>query len=274
MPEREDGAGGPPAEEPARTTLRTLERGLVLLEAVATADGTATAKVLSRTLGLKLGTCYHLLRTLLESGHLVRLPGGRYDVGPRAAALGRQLRRRSGPSPELSVILTRLHAKTRETAYVSGWYHGSLVLQHYLSGPNAVRPAALDVGYSELMHARAGSKAVLAFLPGDHVTALFDGVDLTPVTPQTIVDHDALLAELAEIRRRRYALDLEEFSPGVCCVAAPYFDETGHPAGAFTVSAPASRFGRRREWLTTQVREASAMATGLLRTGRLTVPTA
>ncbi|WP_406631393.1 helix-turn-helix domain-containing protein [Amycolatopsis sp. WGS_07] len=85
--------------EPRSTLLHTLERGLQVLEAVAAADGTATAKVLSRQLGIKIGTCYHLLRTLVASGHVVRLSGGRYDVGPKAASLSRHLQRRSGPSP-------------------------------------------------------------------------------------------------------------------------------------------------------------------------------
>ena len=259
------GAAGP-------TVLHTLERGKLVLEAVATADGTATAKVLSHRLGIRLGTCYHLLRTLLAIGYVVRLPGGRYDIGPRASWLGRHLQRRAGPSPELSVILTRLYNRTRETSYLSGWSHGSLVLQHYLSGPDAVRPGDLDIGYAEQMHARAGSKAVLAFLPEEQVTALFAGVELTPVTARTITAPDVLRAELARVRRLRFALDLEEFSAGVCCVSAPFFDESGAPAGAFTISAPADRFGDRRDWLTTQVREAASMATGLLRTGRLAVP--
>jgi DNA-binding IclR family transcriptional regulator len=246
------------------TVLHTLERGMLVLETVATADGSITAKVLSRRLGIKLGTCYHLLRTLLATGYVIRLPGGRYDVGPRAASLSRHLQRRSGPCPELAVILTRLYNKTRETSYLSGWYHGMLTLQHYLSGPHTIRVPDLNVGYTEHMHARAGSKAVLAFLPGKQVAAMFKGVELTPVTPRTIVDHGALVAELAQVRRQRYALDLEEFSDGVACVSAPFFDASGSPAGAFTVSAPVTRFQERQTYLTTQVREASSMATRLL----------
>lgn len=254
------------------TVLHTLERGLQVLEAVAAADGTATAKVLGRQLDIKIGTCYHLLRTLLASGHLVRLPGGRYDVGPRAASLSRHLQRRSGPSPELAVILTRLHNKTRETSYLAGWHHGTLILQHYLAGQQTLSVANLDVGYTAHMHARASCKAVFAFLPEEQVEALFSGVALEPLTAHTITDFDELTAELVRIRTQSYALDREEFSPGVCCVSAPFFGAAGTPAGAFTVSVPAVRFADRQAWLTTAVREAADMATGLMRTGRLTVP--
>jgi IclR family acetate operon transcriptional repressor len=259
-------------DEQRTTVLHTLERGLQMLEAVSAADGTATAKVLGRQLGIKIGTCYHVLRTLVSSGHVIRLPGGYYDVGPKAASLGRQLQRRSGPSPELAVILTRLHNKTRETSYISGWNHGTLTLQHYLSGLHTLSVGDLDVGYTGHMHARASCKAVLAFLPEEQVAAMFAGVPLDAVTARTITDFETLTADLATSRLRGYALDLEEFSEGVCCASAPFFAEHGTPAGAFTASVPQSRFTERRSWLIAEVQEAAAMATGLLRTGRLTVP--
>ncbi|GAA2897553.1 IclR family transcriptional regulator [Streptosporangium fragile] len=252
-----------------KTVLHTLERGLHVLEAVAAAEGTATAKVLSRRLGIKLGTCYHLLRTLLADGYVVRLPGGRYDVGHRAARLGRHLQRRSGPSPELAVILTRLHNRTHETSYISGWYHGTLTLQHYISGVHVLGVGNLDVGYTGHMHARASCKAVLAFLPEEQVAAMLEGVELEAVTPRTIVHYDDLTAELARVRRQGYAVDREEFSEGVCCLSAPFFDDAGSPTGAFTVSVPSTRFEERQASLTVAVREAASMATGLLRAGRL-----
>ncbi|GII34812.1 IclR family transcriptional regulator [Planotetraspora mira] len=254
-----------------KTVLRTLERGLHVLEAVAAADGTATAKMLSRQLGLKPGTCYHLLRTLLAGGYVVRLPSGRYDVGHRAASLNRHLQRRSGPSPELAVILTRLHNKFNEVSFVSGWNHGTLTLQHYISGQGTLGVGDLDVGYTGHMHARASCKSVLAFLPEEQVAAMFRGVELDAVTPHTIVDHDELIVELAQVRRRGYAVDREEFSAGVCCLSAPFFDETGSPTGSFTVSVPAARFQERQAALTTAVREAASTATGLLRAGHLIV---
>ncbi|GAA1300064.1 transcriptional regulator [Planotetraspora silvatica] len=251
--------------------LHTLERGLHVLEAVAAADGTATAKMLSRQLGLKPGTCYHLLRTLLAGGYVVRLPGGRYDVGHRAASLNRHLQRRSGPPPELAVILARLHNKINEASFVSGWHHGTLTLQHYISGHDTPGVGDLDVGYTGHMHARASCKSVLAFLPEDQVAAMFEGVELAAVTPHTIVDHDALIFELAQVRRQGYAVDREEFTGGVCCLSAPFFDATGSPVGSFTVSVPTARFQERQVALTMAVREAASVATALLRAGHLTL---
>ncbi|MEW2514790.1 IclR family transcriptional regulator [Streptomyces sp. NPDC046870] len=254
------------------TLLRTLDRGLRVLETVAAGDGSATAKVLSRQLDIKIGTCYHLLRTLVVGGYVVRLSGGRYDVGPKAASLSRHLQRRSGPSPELAVVLARLHARTQETSYLAGWYHGSLVLQHYLTGAHTLHVAALDVGYSAHTHARASCRAVLAHLPPEQVAVMYEGLQLAPLTPHTITDFEQLTVELAAVRRQGYAIEREEFTPGVACVSAAFFKEDGAPAGAFAVAVPVSRFDERRDQLVVGVREAASMATSLLRTGRLGVP--
>lgn len=254
------------------TTLHTLERGLSLLNAVAAADGQATAKVLSRQLGLKLGTCYHLLRTLRDNDYVVRLPGGGVGLGPRAASLGRQLQQRAGAAPEVLAILTRLHNKTHETSYVCGWYHGVITLQEFITGTHQLSVGGLDAGYTGNMHARASCRSVLAHLPKDRIETMFAGVALEQLTPQTITDYDQLLHELTLIRRRGYSIDREEFTEGVCCVAAPFFGADETPAGAFTVSVPATRFEQSLTTLAAEVREAGAMATNHLRHGKLAVP--
>ena len=251
------------------TTLKTLTRGITVLEAIADLDGSATAKHLSRRLDLKIGTCYHLLRTLKEGGYVVRSPGGEYDLGPRAAALGRGLIARTRPQPQLSVILTRLHAKTQETSYISGWHRGRLTLQDYFESEQSLRVGGLQAGFSGDLHCRASGKAVLAFLPAEQVETMFHGVPMPARTPQSITDYEQLVVALSKARRARYAEDLEEFAEGVCCVSAAFFGADGAPAGSFSVSAPTSRYQRSHRQLAAAVLEAAAMATNVLTTGRL-----
>lgn len=254
------------------TTLRTLSRGMLLLEAIAEGSGTATAKSLSRRLDIRIGTCYHLLRTLREAGYVLRHPGGDYDLGPQALSLGRSLVARTRPEPELSVILARLHNKTRETSYISGWHRGTLTLQDYIESDQSLRVGGLGAGYTGNLHSRASGKAVLAFLPPEQVEAMFRGVPLPRLTPRTICDYDGLVASLAKVRMQRYAVDVEEFALGVCCISAPFFGPDGRPVGAFSVSAPLSRYETAQARLVAAVQEAAAMASTLLRTGRLATP--
>ncbi|HEY4225563.1 MAG TPA: IclR family transcriptional regulator [Pseudolysinimonas sp.] len=256
-------------ERPPDTTtgdpasLQTLLRGLNALNIVARGDGEVTAKAIAEELGVRQATCYHLLRTLVAEGYVTRTPGGHYEIGPHGGALGYHLERQFGPPAEFSAILSRLHTQTRETSYICGWRHGAVVIQQFLGGSGPIAVGNLDVGYSANLHARASCLSMLAFLPDNLVETMLLGTRFERLTAHTISSFDELQHRLAQVRRSGYAVDKEEFSDGVCCVSAPFFDETGQPAGSFTVSAAASRFATQGGTLANAVQEAAAIATRL-----------
>ncbi|GIH59398.1 IclR family transcriptional regulator [Microbispora siamensis] len=254
------------------STLSTLARGLAVFALVAEHGGELTARDISERAGLSLGTTYHLLRTLIADDYLIRRPGGRYDVGTRAAVLSWHVQRRAGPEPELSIILKGLHSRTKETAYVSGWRRGELTLLHYLAGPQAITVGRLEVGFRQSLHARASAKAVLAHLPKEHCAEIVDRLPFEPLTPNTITDPEAFHVELGRVRRLGYALDDEEFARGIKCVAAVFSGRDGLPAGAFTISVPAERFAGNEQMFIREVILAAQTAGTLLREGRLTLP--
>ncbi|WP_369226496.1 IclR family transcriptional regulator [Streptomyces sp. R39] len=254
----------PPGAGGEGTKLQTLSRGLQVLNIVARSRGTATAKSVARQLGLNLSTCYHLLRTLRAEGYVVRVEGGAFDIGPSGGRLGHYLDQRFAPPPEITALVHRLHRKTQETSYLCGWHHGSIVMQQFISGTRPVAVGGvhqLDVGYKDHLHARASCKAVLAYMSEEVIAAMFDGLPFPALTPKTVGSYEGLLVQLKRVRKAGYALDLEEFSEGVCCVSAPYFDAHGQPAGSFTVSVPTDRFSAGSRSLAAAVLETASMAT-------------
>ncbi|MGW1365332.1 IclR family transcriptional regulator [Streptomyces chartreusis] len=256
-----------------QTLLHTLERGLRILEAIAASDGTATAKSLSTALNIKIGTCYHLLRTLVAHDYVVRQQNGCYDIGYRVAVLSRRDAQEApllGPPVELVTLLKRLHVGTRETSYLLGWSNSQLSVQSVL-GKRTASLSDLDVGYAEDLHARASCKSVLAFLAPEQVSAIIPRGRLRALTPNTITEHSELFAELARVRRRGYALDLEEFRLGTACLSAAFFDRSGLPCGSFSLVVPKTRFGARKAELVRHVQSVATMASNLLRAGTVTV---
>ena len=243
------------------TTLGTIERGLQVFEYIC-AEGPAAAKHIAHALGIRTGTCYHVLRTLVSTGHITRLPSGEYEPGPQAFRVARDIQQRVNVKPELNVILSRLHRLTGgETSYISRWQDGVVILQHYLAGTRSTNVGRLEVGYAGDLHARASGKAIAALLPPEQAEALFMGVPLEALTAATITDYNRLLVELEQIRRLGYALDREEFTAGVHCVAAAFTDSDGVPLGAFTVSVPTIRFTELRVELIAAVTDAARLAT-------------
>lgn len=144
-----------------------------------------------------------------------------------AAVLGRNLGRRLRPSPELLAILTRLHNKTRETCYLSGWYQGGIAVQDYIPGLYNLNVGNLDAGYTANMNARASCKAILAFMPESRPSTLFRGLELTRLTPHTITNYDDLLINLASVRKQNYATDRQEFLEDVSCISSAFFPPPG-----------------------------------------------
>jgi DNA-binding IclR family transcriptional regulator len=65
--------------------------------------------------------------------------------------------------------------------------------------------------------------------------------------PFKIETFEELRAEIAQIRRRGYAVVDEEFELGVVGVSAPVYDFKQRIVAAFNVSAPKQRFGRQLE---------------------------
>jgi IclR family transcriptional regulator, acetate operon repressor len=254
----------PRASKPDSGTLLTLQRGLRLLEAIAEDNSNATAKSLSYRLGLKKGTCYHLLRTLEEEGYIVRLAGGRFTLGGRIAVLQDSVRAALAPLPQFVDLLMRLHERLEETVYISGWCEDDIVLQRYIEGSKAVHVGNLEIGYRENMHTRASGKAILAFLPVGRVRAYFATRGLPPRTPNTITDLGSLVEYLETVARSGVAIDIEEFSQDVCCVAATIFDRKAYPVGSYAASVPAMRFEARRTEVTSAVRHAAVEASRYL----------
>ena len=95
------------------------------------------------------------------------------------------------------------------------------------------------------LHAGAGWKSMLAFLPDEERARRLDGLSYRRITSTTITSRAALEKVLAQVRSCGYAVDDSEIVEGLHCVAAPIFDRTGYPVGTLTLSAPAEQLPQK-----------------------------
>ncbi len=80
----------------------------------------------------------------------------------------------------------------------------------------------------------------MAWLPEDEIRRMLAG-GLKSFTEKTITDLPALLESLRVVRRNGYAIDREEYLPGVICVGAAIRDQAGTVIGAISASTPTMR---------------------------------
>lgn len=221
------------------TLITSVRRALSLIEVVGAASHPVTAKALARQTGLAPSTTYHLLRTLVYEGYLVRQDGG-YVLGARLRALSEPesaglggMRRRAWPA------LRWLHDGIRAAAYLAVYADGEVRLVEVVDSPGAPR-VDLWVGLEAAGHASALGKALLGALDEDGRWDYLSRHELPDLTPFTVTDRRALLGALT--RQPKLALDRQEYQLGAACAAVPI--RTAWGPGAVAISFPASRMRR------------------------------
>lgn len=227
--------------------IQSVSRAARLLMLVAGGRTEPTAKGLARGAGLPVATAHHLLSTLVDEGLLAKDSKATYLLGVKVAVLADALQRADSAPEYLLEPLRQLAATTGEAAFLATWRQGDIRIQASVEGAHPVRVALPVAPYAD-GHARATGKLLLAMAGQEQRGAYLIAHPPRPLTPSTTVDLARLEEEFETIRLNGYALDEEQFQPGVCCVAAPVLEE-GVVVAAYSISAPTQRFNEKRLWL-------------------------
>jgi DNA-binding IclR family transcriptional regulator len=229
-----------PRTEDRKPRIQTAERTVAVLLAIARSPAGMKAREIGDELGLPRQVIYHLLHTLLGTGIVRKTMQNRYGLGLAAAPIAEGFRRQLAPPEIVAPRVRAAVAATGETAYASGWVDGNIVVLATARGRSAVQAAEVPHGFSGFAHARATGKLLLALADPATRNAHLRPVMLVPVTDHTNTDPEALAEQLRRIAEQRYAVDEEEFSLGLCCLAVPFDGFDGQVA--LGISVPAERF--------------------------------
>lgn len=223
-----------------RYRVQSVERALTLIETLAEAGAEGmTLTELSRALGVSKSTAYAILATMRAHGFVADSGSGmqrRYRLGIALARLGdlvvSQHELRDVAMPVLHA-LTEATGLTSRVAILDEMY--AVAIGRVEARRGVVRFAA-NLGRPEHLHNSAVGKAMLSLLSDEAVVGIAGATGLPAKTAHTIVDLDALLRDLAAVRRRGYAIDDEEDNEGVFCVGSAVSDHNGHCVGAISVT--------------------------------------
>lgn len=223
------------AKAPASSQVASVERALTILELLAEKRDGLTTSDLSRRARIPKSSTSYLLRTLVARGYVRRNDDGQHTLGLRLLSLGglamQGMELREAALPHLRLVVER----TRFDAHLAILDHGDAVYIERVEGPGFIKMATW-VGRRMVPHVTAVGKALMCQLDETEVKKLFGQHHVKAVTAKTITTLPKLLAELAETRRRGYALDDEESSERVRCVAAPVMTPNGDVVAAMGIS--------------------------------------
>lgn len=203
-----------------------------------------TLTEMTAILGQPKATLHRWLGTLEAAGLVQRTPDGRrYELAARASRLALSILANKPGSALRHGILQRTVGRLGESCNLTV-LNGTEVA--YIDRVESVWPlrVTFQAGSRVPVHCSASGKLFLALMPPAKRDRLLDGLALERFTANTLANRRALTAELASIRRQRYALDREEYLAGLVCLAVPIFQGSGRGrscVAALALQAPATR---------------------------------
>ena len=114
-----------------------------------------------------------------------------------------------------------------------------VLIGNYMS--NQLITATLNIGMSEPLYCTALGKALLCGQSESERERLIGKIRYQMRTPKTIVDEEKFRFEIKQTIERGAAIDDEEYSLDLRCVAAPIFTSQGKVIAAVGISGPISR---------------------------------
>jgi IclR family acetate operon transcriptional repressor len=221
--------------------VRSVERALLLLEQLAAGRGVNLSQ-LARETRLSVSTCHRLLTTLQGRGFvLYDRTSWQWHVGHRALAVGASFAQARDLVGLARPIMIRAARQSGGQVVNLGVTSGADVAFLHRVDPSLAKTSCGPVVSSIPVHCSSIGKAILAGLQEREVRDLIEQEGLPSRTTKSITHAKQLFADLKHSQRRGFAIDDEENTVGLRCVAAPIFDEFCRPAAAVSIAAPVER---------------------------------
>ena len=227
-------------------SIQSLDRGLIILEAIARSTEPVSIGELTDLLEIDRSSVFRLANTLRRRGFLTYLNGRKaYILGPSIWRLSHQYDWGNMLIRVSREQLKLLASQTQETAHLAireGKH--ALFIDH--ADTNHVIAVAGQTGELIPLYCTAHGKALLADCDKPALKSIFGSEKLPSHTRQTLTTLDQLTRICAQIRTQGYATDDGEYQEGIRCVAAPIRSEGGLIIGSIGISAPSQRFSKER----------------------------
>ncbi len=239
--------------------VKSADRVVQILEAIASKDGGLANSELSTMLGIPKGSLSFLLSNLVERDYLSFNPQRKlYNLGAGLLVLvGRYLNNLDIVRVGRQIVRRLVRELNEDVEIVVR--RGDQML--FLYKDESQRPVKYSIAAGGLgpLYAISAGKCILAFMPEEEAGAYLDRVALSPITEETITDKNVLKRELEAIRSSWLAYGRQEYYDNVCGIAAPVLDIHGAIAGAVVVTMEAARFNpEHRAFIEPRLRDAAS----------------
>jgi len=217
-------------------------RLFALLEVVAAKDHRYTLQGLVEATGLPKPTVHRMLQQLEAAGLLRRESDGRrYGTGTRLRRLAENLLFNDTRHGARHAVLRQLVDQIGESCNITALTGSEVV---YLDRVETAAPLRfyLQPGSRVPVHCSASGKVFLAQMTAAQRKRLLAHAPLERYTANTLTEMAKIEREIQRVAKDGYAIDDEEFLPGLLCIAVQVPADDGGPSNlCIAVQAPIVR---------------------------------
>ena len=214
-----------------------LNRALNIIEYISETNKPVSLKTISTDLNIPMSSAFRLVKNLVSRGYLIEVNHGclLYSMGTRIALLAYNYNKNISINSVARPIMNILSQQTDQTSQLAVMSNNQFIYIEQVLPPVPVSFIAplhtpIAVNYS------AGAKIILAHKPEKFQREYLASVKLEAKTENTLVTVDAILDDLKVSYERGYALDREEFTLGIGCIAAAVKDFKRECVGAIGIT--------------------------------------
>ena len=166
-------------------------------------------------------TVHRILKTFIAYGYVSQNREDRkYSLGFRFLSMGSIILNNLDVRRAAGKYLRKLHQQCNETVHLSVLRRGRVCYIDKIQKQTGLSLATYT-GFTTEPHATGSGKILLSELPPHEIKSIYMQKPLKKYNSGTISDMAQLLKELHNVRRQGYAIDNQEHTEGVRCVAAP-----------------------------------------------------
>ena len=214
-------------------------KGLAVLEAFGRERERLTITDASHLTGLDRATSRRCLLTLERLGYATH-DGKYFALTVRVLSLGHAYLSTTPLPDQLQPFLDRLAVEIQESCSCSV-LDGTEIVYLARAAQRRVMSIGLGVGSRLPAYCASMGRVLLAALPDQQVMTVLERSAIRPLTPRTLTDRDALMAEIARVRDQGYAIIDEELEIGLRSLAVPIRNSAGRVVAALNTGVQTSR---------------------------------
>ncbi len=216
--------------------VKSLDRGLKILEIFGKAAQALTLKEVANLGNLNMTSTQRFLNTLCSLGYLIRDENKRYSLGTRVLSLGFSFLNSSNLLKKVKPYLEELSSTINKTVNLAVLENNDLLWLYRKDLDDILIKFDLEAGSKLPAYSSPMGRVILGGLPDKELKKRIDQMDLVRLTPKTITSRKKLFNEIIKVRKQGYCIVDQEHSMDICAIGAPLINEKGNIVAGISIA--------------------------------------